>query len=69
MFDSKAIEHRTQDQIGRSWVRISVRHIGNFATNIGTLMWPMVRMKHEKPQKIQKHAHYSKPLAQKPQRT
>ena len=32
-------------------MRISVRHIGNFATNIGTLMWPMVRMKHEKPQK------------------
>ena len=32
-------------------MRISVRHIGNSATNIDTLMWPMVRMKHEKPQK------------------
>ena len=44
---------------------LQLRYQALFSSNIDTLMWPKVRMKHESAHKIQKLPHYSKPLAQK----
>ena len=47
MLGSEAVEHRTQDR------EVQGSNLGFFATIIDALMWPVVRLKHERAHKIQ----------------